>query len=403
MGNVKTVIETPKYSNKGILLLIVGIFLVGANLRAPLTSVGTLIGFIKDDLDMSNAAVGALTTLPLIVFALISPLAPKLAHRLGIEMTLLLSLIVLFIGIVIRPFFGVSTLLIGTILIGVGIAFGNVLMPGFIKLSYPQRIGIVMGIYTLSMNALSAVVSGISVPVARANPFGWKGAILISAVLVIIAIFIWLPRLRQPVPKLEQTEANQKPKKKMWGSFLAWQVTLFMGMQSLIFYTIITWVPEMMKVHGFTPEQGGWMLSIMQFSIIPLNFLMPILAARMKNQKLLSALTGSVLLIGSVGLLVGGQIIIPISTVMLGIATGSAFTLTMMFFTLRTSDGYEASDLSGMAQFVGYLLAAIGPVLFGFLLDLTNGWTVPILMLVISAIIGLISGIGAARDKVIFE
>src|SRR5699024_506778 len=134
-----------------------------------------------------------------------------------------------------------------------------------------------------------------------------------------------------------------------------------------------------------------------------LNFLMPILAARMKNQKLLSALTGSVLLIGSVGLLVGGQIIIPISTVMLGIATGSAFTLTMMFFTLRTSDGYEASDLSGMAQFVGYLLAAIGPVLFGFLLDLTNGWTVPILMLVISAIIGLISGIGAARDKVIFE
>src|SRR5699024_4203430 len=198
-------------------------------------------------------------------------------------------------------------------------------MPGFIRLSYPQRIGIVMGIYTLSMNALSAVVSGISVPVARANPFGWKGAILISAVLVIVAIFMWLPRLRQPVTKLEQTEANQKPKKKMWGSFLAWQVTLFMGMQSLIFYTIITWVPEMMKVYGFTPEQGGWMLSIMQFSIIPLNFLMPILAARMKNQKLLSALTGSVLLLGSVGLLIGGQIIIPISTVMLGIATGSAF------------------------------------------------------------------------------
>lgn len=402
MGDTKShVIERPNYSNKTIILIILGIFLVGANLRAPLTSVGTLIGFIRDDLGMTNTSVGAITTLPLIAFALISPLAPKIAQRIGIEQTLLWSLVILLIGIVMRPFFGTSFLFIGTVLIGIGIAFGNVLMPSYIKLSFPLRVGVVMGIYTLSMNALSAIFSAISVPVANVNPYGWQGALAISGVLTIITIFIWLPRLKQPVPRVKHMTTGKKSNGYMWKSMLAWQVTMFMGLQSFIFYTIITWLPEMMITYGYTAKQGGWVLSIMQLLIIPMNFVIPIVAAKVRSQKLLSLFASLFLLGGVSGLLLDNATLVPIFAVMIGIGTGSAFSLSMMYFTLRTSDGYEAAELSGMAQFVGYLLSATGPILFGFLFDLTGGWTFPVLLLVICAAIVVYSGVVAGRDEVI--
>lgn len=403
MGDIKRpyIIEEPKYSKKTIIFIVIGIFLVGANLRAPLTSVGTLIGFIRDDLGMTNTSVGAITTLPLIAFALISPLAPKIAQRFGIERTILLSLIILLIGILIRPFFGISFLFIGTALIGIGISFGNVLMPSYIKLSFPLRIGIVMGVYAFSMNLLSALFSGISVPVANANPLGWQGALAISGILTLVTIFIWLPRLKNPVPKAEHMASKDKQRKSMWKSMLAWQVTMFMGFQSFIFYTTITWLPEMMKVYGYNAEQGGWVLSIMQFLIIPMNFVIPVVAARMKSQKLLSLFVSALLLMGVSGLLLNNATLIPVFAVMIGIGSGSAFSLAMMYFTLRTSDGYEAAELSGMAQFFGYLLSATGPILFGLLFDLTGSWTTPVLLLVTCAIVCVLSGVAAGRNDVV--
>lgn len=404
MGDInRHVIEKPNYNNKAIILLVFGIFLIGANLRAPLTSVGTLIGFIRDDLGMTNMSVGAITTLPLIAFALISPLAPKIARRIGIEKTILWSFIILLIGIIIRPFFGISFLFIGTILIGIGISFGNVLMPSFIKLSFPLRVGVMMGIYTVSMNLFSALFSGISVPIADANPLDWQGALAISGLLTIITIFIWLPRLKHPVPRIGDSIQERKSNRSLWGSSLAWQVTIFMGFQSFIFYTIITWLPEMMIGYGYTAEQGGWVLSVMQLAIIPMNFVVPVIAGRMKSQKLLSLFASLLLLGGVSGLLLENATLVPLFSIMIGVGTGSAFSLSMMFFTLRTSGGYEAAELSGMAQFVGYLLSATGPVLFGLLFDLTDSWTAPILLLVLCATITVYAGVFAGRDAIVSE
>lgn len=404
MAQIKSrVIEKAKYSNKTIILIVVGIFLVGANLRAPLTSVGTLIGFIRDDLGMTNASIGAITTLPLIAFALISPLAPKLAQRIGIEQTILISLFILLVGIMIRPFFGTTFLFIGTLLIGIGIAFGNVLMPSFVKLSFPLRVGVVMGIYTLSMNIFSALFAGLSVPIANNNPLGWKGALVVTGFLVLLTIVIWLPRLKRPVAGRRNLDTKKKSASYMWRSWLAWQVTMFMGFQSFIFYTTITWLPEMMKMSGYTAGQAGWVLSLMQLLMIPMNFIIPIFAAKMKNQKIMGLFVSSLLLIGVVGLLFNNVVLMPVFATMIGIGTGSAFSLAMMYFTLRTSDGYEAAELSGMAQFIGYLLAAVGPLLFGLLFDLTNGLTAPIIMLVLCGAICLYSGVAAGRDEVIFN
>src|SRR5699024_3877031 len=180
-----------------------------------------------------------------------------------------------------------------------------------------------------------------------------------------------------------------------------WQVTLFMGIQSLMFYTMLTWLPEILIGHGYTASDAGWMLSLMQFFIIPMTFIMPIIAGKMKNQVVLSAFTGICYIVGVFGLLHGHPVSIMISVVLWGIACGSAFSLSMMFFTLRTKDAYAASELSGMAQSIGYLLAAIGPVLFGSLYDLSGGWNMPLFVLLVGGAIILLCGLLARRDKVI--
>src|SRR5699024_1606732 len=128
-------------------IIFIGIIIVGANLRAPLTSVGTVISFIREDLSLSHTAAGFITTLPLLAFALVSPFAPKLSEKFGMERTIFYSLLVLFIGIVLRSMFGVSALFFGTLLIGLAIALGNVLIPVIIKWNIHLRIGIVLRSY----------------------------------------------------------------------------------------------------------------------------------------------------------------------------------------------------------------------------------------------------------------
>lgn len=384
-----------------IWLLFIGIILVGANLRSPLTSVGSLMSLIRADFAISNTVAGIITTLPLLAFAFLSPFAPKIAKRLGMERTIFLSLIVLLSGVVLRSLFGLSFLFIGTILIGLAIAFGNVLMPGFIKINFPLRVGIVMGFYAVSMNIFGALGSGLSVPLSSIGNLGWQGALAIVAIPITLAILFWLPQLNKPKESLSSSNASHKKSASLWRSSLAWSITLFMGLQSLIFYTLITWLPDILKLHGYSPNAAGWMLFLMQFALIPVTFIIPVVAERMKNQKVLSGLTGAFFIIGISGVLLGNPILIPPAVIMIGMASGSAFSLCMMFFSLRTTDGYQAAEMSGMAQSFGYLLAAIGPTLFGALHDISGGWTIPLMMLIGLSIVIFAVAIIAGEDRVI--
>src|SRR5690625_3318068 len=225
-------------------MLFIGIILVGANLRAPLTSVGSLIPMIRDDLAISHALAGTITTLPLLAFAFLSPFAPKIAQRIGMERTIFLSLLVLLTGIISRSLFGTSFLFVGTVLIGLAIAFGNVLMPGFIKINFPFKVGLVMGCYSVCMNIFGALGSGLSVPISSIRGIGWKGSLAVWATLTCIAILFWLPQISK---QKEQINTHHTPSKKngsVWHSPLAWCITLFMGLQSLNNVIHI--------VHGFT-------------------------------------------------------------------------------------------------------------------------------------------------------
>ncbi|GAF21048.1 cyanate permease [Bacillus sp. JCM 19047] len=400
--NEGTLSSTINNNKKYGLLLLVGIVLVGSNLRVPLTSAGALIPLIRDDLGISNALIGTITTLPLLAFALLSPFAPKIANRIGIELTIALSLILLIIGIVIRSFSGSLLLFAGTILIGLAIAVGNVLIPGIVKMNFPLKIGLMTGIYAIFMNLFGALGSGISVQISSIGNFGWQGALGIWGILTFVALIIWLPQLRKK-NKNEKINVKIEKKNSLWRSPLAWKITIFMGGQSLMFYTLITWLPDILNSNGYDSNTAGWIVFLMQFAVIPVTFIVPVIAGKMKNQVVLSIVTASLFLIGFAGLLQGSSTLVPFWVLLLGVACGSAFSLSMMFFSLRSKNGKEAAELSGMAQSFGYLLAAVGPVLVGALHDMTDGWMVPLLLLILISIILFIVGIGSGKEGYVTE
>ncbi|MFB6803861.1 CynX/NimT family MFS transporter [Peribacillus butanolivorans] len=381
-------------------LLIIGIILIGANLRAPLTSVGPLVTSIRDNLGISNTLSGSLTTLPLLAFALLSPFAPKLARRFGMELTLFISLILLTVGIGIRSIGGVTTLFLGTILIGLAIAIGNVLLPSLIKHNFARNIGLMTGIYAVSMNLCGAIGSGISIPISSLSGLGWAGALGCWGILSLITVFFWMPQLKKPFKSDKNEQTVQKVKNiNLWRSGLAWQITLFMGLQSFIFYTVITWMPEILEQKGLNADEAGWMLSIMQLAVIPITFIVPILAGRLQSQRLLVVPPVIFLFVGIFGILYGSTQLIPVCMILIGVGVGTIFSLSMMFFSLRTQSTHEATELSGMAQSFGYLLAAVGPVLFGGLHDITHSWTIPLLMLIVVSALIFIVGMRAGKNE----
>nr|WP_221468667.1 MFS transporter [Cohnella thailandensis] len=381
--------------------VILGIVLIALTMRSPLTSVGPLVGSIRESIGLSNAAAGLLTTLPLLAFALLSPFAPVLARRFGVERTLLYALVLLMAGIAIRSLTATASLFAGTALIGLAIAACNVLIPSLVKRDFAHQVGLMTGVYSVSMNLCGAIASGVSVPVARDLGFGWNGALGIWGVLVLLAALFWLPLARASRASAGAATSGALKRRSLWRSPLAWMVTIFMGTQSLLFYVLIAWLPEIMISRGLNEDSGGWMLSLFQIAALPVAFIVPIVAGRMKNQRLLVIIMTFLLFVSLGGLYFGGNALISLWTVLLGIGAGCAFSLAMIFLSLRTKDAFDSASLSGMSQSVGYLLAATGPILFGLLHDFTASWNLPLLLLLVVSVLLLLSGLGASRNRTV--
>lgn len=396
--------EKNRSINPNVGFLVIGIILLAASLRSPITSVGPLISSIRESFDMSNTAAGALTTLPLIAFAIFSPFVPKVAKRFGIELTIFMALILLTIGIFIRSTGKVELLFIGTFLIGVGIIIGNVLLPGLVKQNFAHRIGLLTGVYAVSMNISAAIASGISVPIANINGFDWKISLAVWGIFTSLAVICWIPQMRHRHKSVKgMSTQTAKPTSSLWTSSLAWKITIFMGLQSLIYYSMVAWVPQILEEQGMTTLAAGWMISIMQFALFPVTFIVPIIAGRLQNQLSLVIITALSFSIGIAGLLISTTNLTALWMVLIGIGCGFAFSLSMMFFTLRTQSVVQASELSGMAQSIGYLLAAAGPLVFGLVRDLTNNWTMPLVLLLVASGIILITGLSAGKKGYVTE
>ncbi|WP_106498500.1 CynX/NimT family MFS transporter [Lentibacillus sp. Marseille-P4043] len=387
-------------------LLMVGIIVVAFNLRPAITSVGPVIGTIRDDIGLSNWSAGLLTSLPLIAFAVMSPLAPKLGNRVSNERALLIGLILLLFGIAVRTVSLVALLFIGTLFVGLGIAICNVLLPGVIKEKFPEKVELMTGIYSTAMGTFAATASGVSIPIAKGLGLGWQAALIVWAIPAIVGILIWiyLSKKNKSNDDDEKVRYANTDANRMWKSPLAWQVALFMGFQSFLFYVTISWLPEILHDYGVSIGTAGWMLSMTQIIGLPFSFLVPVIAGKLKSQWAIVVFLGTSAISGYVGLLLGNSFVVMIiCSLLIGIALGGVFPLALTFLGMRARTAKQAAELSGMAQALGYLLAAIGPIFIGYLYDVTHAWTVPLLTLIGVALIVITFGSLAGRDKYVLD
>ncbi len=389
-------------SNKRMLYLI-AIMVIGFNLRPAITSVGPLLGTIRDQIGLENWSAGTITSLPLIAFAVISPLAPRIGRRLGNDQAVMLGLILLFVGIGMRSVPYTPPLFIGTAIIGVGIAIMNVLLPAVIKEKFPHKVGQMTSVYSTSMAIFAATASGLSVPLAKNAGLGWELALLSWAVLAVVGIIVWVFVLRQDsTPKEEQIALSNRSFNdgNLWKSPLAWQVTLFMGLQSFIFYVIVSWLPEIMQSFGFSVSAAGWLVAYVQFVGLPSTFLAPVLAEKFSNQQGIVLGIGGGATIGFAGLLIGGPLpLIFVWVTLIGVTFGGAISLSLAMLGMRARNAEQASSLSGMAQSIGYIFAAVGPLFIGLLFDITHAWNASLIAIVVICLLMTLAGLGAGRNR----
>ncbi len=260
-------------SGKNRIVLIAGILMIATTLRVTFTGAAPLLDTIRSAYSLTTAQTGLLTTLPLLAFALISPLAAPVARRFGMERSLFAALLLICAGIAIRSLPSPYLLFGGTAVIGGGIALGNVLLPGLIKRDFPHSVARLTGAYSLTMGAAAALGSAMVVPLAF-NGFGWQGALLMLMCFPLLALFLWLPQWRS------QQHANLSTSRALhtrgiWRSPLAWQVTLFLGINSLVYYVIIGWLPAILISHGYSEAQAGSLHGLLQLATAAPRFADP--------------------------------------------------------------------------------------------------------------------------------
>lgn len=378
----------------------IGVLLIAVNLRVSFVSVGPVLANISGDLELSSAAAGFLTGLPLIAFAVFSPVAPAFASRLGLDRALWLSLLILASGIVLRSLPVPGFIWVGTALIGLAIAFLNVLVPSVVKRDFPTRVSQVTGSYTATQAAFAAIGAAVVVPVAQTSPAGWRLALGIWVGLALIALAVLLPWLRRNAPGIAKATSPDAYYRSPWSSALGWQVTLFMGLQSIAFYVLMAWLPTIEQSRGVSATTAGLHLSVFLLVSVFASLATGGILHRGPDQRVVSFASGALLFLTFLGLAVAPEL--TLLWVLLGaIGCGSLIVIALSLFSLRTVNYPQAAALSGMAQSVGYGLGAAGPVIFGGLRDVSGDWTLPLLVtagiMVVLAVMGALAG----RDRVI--
>ncbi len=381
----------------------VGIIVLAFNLRAAITSLPPLFPELASSLHLSPAAIAWLAATPVVCFAVFSGVAAPLSRHFGEERVLLAALALLAAGLLGRGALPGQLLFPGTALAGAAIALMNVLLPSLVKRRKPARAGLLIGVYLLSMATGSILGSLIAVPMFQASGGSVALALGVWALPAAAAVLVWLPQWRFRTVPAGARPAGQQRLLKVSRYPLAWQVMGFMGLQSLIYYAALSWLPTLYRDRGAGAVHAGTLLALMNLGNAVTALLMPVLAHRTRDQRWLVALTVAFSAAGLAGVWfapLGGA---AAWVLLLGFGQGAGLGLAIYFTLARAPNPVAAASLSAFAQGAGYLVAAAGPLAVGFLHSLTGSWTIPVVMLLAVLAAELATGWQAGRAMTLPE
>jgi CP family cyanate transporter-like MFS transporter len=398
-------------------LLVVAVAAAGLNLRTAIAGLPPLFPDLAARLHLSSAVLSLLAAAPVICFGVASAFAAWLSRRFGEERTLFAALGVLCAGLLLRGLWPGALLFPGTILAGSAIGILNVLLSSLVKRRWPERAGLLLGIYLTGLSVGAILASLLSVPLYQASGDSVRISLGVWAGPAALAMLLWLPQLRYralgrggpaapPAPAgpgrsaaIPAPDGAAAPAAhiKVHRYALSWQVMGFMGLQSLLFYAALSWLPTIFQDRGTSAVAAGNLLALMAAGNLAAAFFVPALAQRTPDQRMLvvpsMALTG----VGLVGCLWAPPGQAALWTFLLGVSQGACLALAIFFTIARAPDPGAAASLSGFAQSGGYLVASAGPLEVGLLHAVTGSWDIPVLLLLVLVVAGIAVGILAAR------
>ncbi|WP_304270861.1 MFS transporter [Pseudoglutamicibacter cumminsii] len=433
-------VETPGVAARAVspALAIAGILLIATNLRMPMTSASPLLPRIREDVGLSAASASFLISLPLLCFAVFSPIVPRIAARFGLAHSLFGALIAVNVGIILRSWVGSFGLWAGTVLIGVGIAIMNVLLPALIKRDFPDHAGTLTGVYSAFQSLMAALAAAVAVPIAGLPGWGWQGALGLTLGAGLIGVAVFAPQVRadhvvrrQQVLARNQvataasdagagtdvgaasaeTEATAQAgpatassaarPRSLLRSPLAWVITAFMGFQSTLFYSVLTWWPAIEMSSGISEESAGFHIAVIQASGIVGSLVAGWLMRRGVVGPTVAVAVSTVIVV------LAGTMFVPqlalLWALLLGTAQGGLFTVALTLFGARARTPMSAARLSGMAQTFGYVVAASVPPVLGVVREATGSWTASLWILLGVAVITLVAGLVSAKPRYVEE
>lgn len=378
----------------GGVVLALAVIVAALNLRPAVTSVGPLLDRAQADLGASATWAGVLTTLPGLCFAVAGLAAPRLARRVGVGAAVAVALGVLAVGLVVRVLDGPLVVLGGTLVTSAGIALANVLIPVVVKDSFPARIGLMTGIYTAALQGGAAMGSAVTPPMETWLG-GWRSAWAGWAVLALAALVLWLLAVRG---RLAGGDVHRERGRSLMRSPLAWTVTVFFGLQAFGAYIVMGWFAQVLMDAGVSRGDAGLLQGLMSLLAVPISLVVPAVAARGGSQTWWIVGLSTAGVAGNLGLILAPSAAPLLWSILVGVGM-SVFSLALTTIALRARTGRDTASLSAMAQGYGYLIAAPGPLLFGLLHDLTDAWTLPLVVFTIVVIGQSVFGGLAGRNR----
>ncbi|WP_352339498.1 MFS transporter [Psychrobacter sp. 16-MNA-CIBAN-0192] len=371
-------------------LVLCAMVLLGTNMRAPIVALGSIAPVVQDALNITQTQIGWLGAIPMLTFAVGALISPSIGKRFGIENTLIVMIVLLTMGMIIRAVIPTWTgFLTGTIILTLAIGFANTLAAPVIKMRTPKNIPLVTGLFSLTMTVTAGIVAGVVLPLSE--KVGWQWSLGGWSILGFLAVAIWV-FLRMRLGSSADSQAvlpTGTSDISMWRTGLGWQIGIFLGLQSLLYYTVASFLPSILVSKGMSAVSAGQMGSVFQFmapvAILSLTWLIN----RGRPIQALAVFAAILNVIGIVGLSYLSTDLAWLWAGLMGAGCSAIFTLSMMLFSMRTYTTNQASELSGMAQFVGYIIAFFGPLGTGWLHEATDNWDLPLFLMLIFMIINV--------------